>query len=67
MGTWYLSHLKQYWLEQGYSDEDSTKTALLSYLKGKTGSINYIRENGTNHDYVYKIIKYKEDILKGGH
>ncbi|MFS1518611.1 transglycosylase SLT domain-containing protein [Bacillus sp. SCS-151] len=62
MGTWYLGYLKQYWLEQGYSDEDSTKAALLSYLKGKSGSIDYIMKNGLNHDYLYKIIKYINKI-----
>ncbi|MGM7685189.1 hypothetical protein ACSVDA_24090 [Cytobacillus sp. Hm23] len=66
MGTWYLGYLKQYWIEQGYSEEDSTKAALLSYLKGKSGSINYIKENGLKHDYLYKIIKYKNELVEGG-
>ncbi len=62
MAIYHLSYLRDYWVQQGYSDEDTYNMTLLSYHKGIAGANKWVRERGMNSEYVDKISEYKSEI-----
>lgn len=65
LGIWYLDYLRNYWLKQGYSDEECFNLMLLSYHKGINGCKNYVKQHGLKSEYVNSIYKYKIKLEEG--
>ena len=66
-GVWYLSYLRNQWIDKGYtSEEDLFILCLMSFNKGVSGTQIWINKNGIYADYhVNKIINYKIKLESG--
>lgn len=55
---------KSYWQKQGYEGGELINRSLLSYNRGINGAKKYIKNNGINHNYVTKVLNYKNNLNK---
>lgn len=60
MGIYYLSYLKEKYLEMGFSEEDTYFLTILGFNRGESGALKYIRKYGWTNSYVTKVSKNKE-------
>lgn len=58
-GVWYLDYIRDYWLAEGYGDEDVFSLMLISYNRGINGCKQYISKYGLDNEYVNDIFDYK--------
>lgn len=65
MAAWYVSWLRDYWLDAGMNEEDVTNAVLLSFNRGIYGAEKYMKKNGLNHSYVEKVLDYKYKLERG--
>lgn len=65
-GIYKLALERDYWLEQGYSDEDTFSAMLISYNRGRAGAKRYIAKHGLNNSYVDKVLGYKCEFEQDG-
>ena len=64
-GIYKLSLERDYWQEQGYSDEEVFCTMLISYNRGRAGARHYIEQNGLEAEYINKVLAYKTKLEEG--
>lgn len=62
VGIYYLAYLRDYWTEQGYSDEDAFPRMLISYNRGVQGCKKYIEKYGIDNSYVDKVYELKIEL-----
>lgn len=63
-GVLVYHNYKSYWQKQGYEGEELISRSLLAYNRGVNGSKKYIKKNGINHNYVTKVLNYKNNLNK---
>ncbi len=61
MAVFYVSYLKQKYLEQGYDEESVIKRVLLAYRFG----MNKSKRKSLNHPYVKAVLNYKYQLESG--
>lgn len=61
-GVYLLNQNRQYWINQGYSDEDVFSLMLISYHRGQKGAEGYISRHGIRSDYVNKVLENKNRL-----
>lgn len=62
-----IKQLHDYWVSEGYSEEDSTVLSLISYNRGLAGCKKYMRYNNIYSDYyVNKVLGYKSQLEQYG-
>lgn len=62
-----IRYYYDYWLTEGFSEEESTLLALASYNMGLNGCINYVKKaNKFNTPYSDVIIKHKYNLEQYG-
>jgi len=60
---YYIKQIRDYWISEGYCDEDVVYLTLISYNRGLAGCKNYIRSHGIYDDYyAHKVLGYKEQL-----
>lgn len=64
-GIYKLSLERDYWQEQGYSDEEVFCAMLISYNRGRAGARHYIEQNGLEAEYINKVLAYKTKLEEG--
>lgn len=65
VGVYYLAYLRDYWLGEGYLDEDVVHLMLISYNRGIAGCGGYVADHGLENGYVDRVLGYKW-ALEGG-
>jgi hypothetical protein len=58
----YLVEERDFWRKQGLSEEQVFFATVLTYNRGRSGAISYIRRNGWNSKYVENILNYKSQF-----
>lgn len=61
-GVWYLDYLRDYWINQGYSQEVVFNLTLISYHRGIQGCKDYVAQYGYYSDYVGAVYNYKTKL-----
>jgi soluble lytic murein transglycosylase-like protein len=67
-GIWYISWLRDYWLNRGYSEEDTYMLVIMSYNLGIGSMDEYLHKYGlVPNDYFKKVDRIKTNLeMEGG-
>lgn len=63
--VFYLSHLREYWDNNGISGIDLQRMTLMSYNRGPAGAKRYLQNHGYYSAYVTNIENYKKQLETG--
>ncbi|WP_379354955.1 MULTISPECIES: lytic transglycosylase domain-containing protein [unclassified Paenibacillus] len=62
MGVYYLSYLREKYLELGFSEEDTYFLTILAYNRGEGAALKYVKNHGWSNSYVIKVSNNKQWI-----
>lgn len=65
-GIWYLKYVRNYWRNQGCSEETVFKLTIISYNRGVQGCKDFVEKYGYNNAYLNRVLDYKIEYEKEG-